>query len=84
MDNIIDITPESFDYNPSCDRPEPEHFDIQISENDHESVFQNSLEDLIELNTRAGAERLFRLDHTRRNLKFFTPRPRKERIPLAS
>jgi hypothetical protein len=84
MDNFINITPESFDYNPGCDRPEPENFDLEIIGGDHDSMFQNSLEDLIELNTGAGLEKIFRMDNTRRNLKFFTPRPHRERMPLAS
>jgi hypothetical protein len=84
MENLFIITPETFDYSPDCDRPEPDSFNLQIGGLGRDDMFQAALEDLIELNTGVGPVRSFRLDFNKHNLKFFTPKSQRDKIPLAA
>jgi hypothetical protein len=84
MEKFIFITPATFDYNPEVDRPEPEYFDLQTNSVGRDDMFQNAFEDLIELNTGAGPVRSFKLDYNRQNLKFFSFRSHRDKLPLAS
>ena len=87
MNNYVYITPEVLSYKYYYDRPEPESFDMQASGIDHEDMFQNALQDLIELNSGIevdNIEKNFRFQNTNRTLKFFSMKPRRNKIPIAS
>jgi hypothetical protein len=84
MDEYIFITPEKFNCEPSLDRPEPEYYNMQSINESFDDIFQNSYQDLIELTTGAGPERKFRLDYNNRNLKLFSPRYSRGKLPIAS
>jgi hypothetical protein len=84
MESFFFITPETFDYDTEYDRPEPEFFDLQFNGNSHDNNFQDTFEELMEFNTGLAPEKFYRMDTARRNLKFFTPKPQRNRIPIAS
>jgi hypothetical protein len=87
MNNYIYITPEVSGYKYYYDRPEPESYDMQDSGIDHEDMFQHALQDLIELNSGIEVENIeknFRFQNTNRTLKFFSFKPQRSRMPIAS
>jgi hypothetical protein len=84
MDDFIFITPEKLNCEPILDRPEPEFYNMLSINESFDDMFQNSLRDLIELTTGAGPARNFRLDYNNRNLKFFSPRSQRGKLPIAS
>jgi hypothetical protein len=84
VEKFIFITPETFDYSPDGDRPEPDYFDLQTNSVGRDDMFQNAFEDLIELNTGAGPVRSFKLDYNRHNFKYFSFRSQRDKLPIAS
>jgi hypothetical protein len=84
MESFFFITPEAYDDSPEYDRPEPEFFDLQFNDNNHDNNFQDTFEELMEINTGVVPDKFYRMDTARRNLKFFTPKPQRNKIPIAS
>jgi hypothetical protein len=87
MKNYFFITPDALTYKPNCDRPEPDLVDMQIIGIDHDDMFQDALQDLIELNGHIAGDALgrdFRFDNNNESLKFFSFKPHKGKIPIAS
>ena len=84
MKEQIFVTPVSLVSEPSLDRPEPEFYDMLAVGDGFDNMVQSSLQDLMELNTGGDSEKNFRMEYNRRNLKFFSPRSSRSKIPIAS
>ncbi len=58
MKKFIFITPEGLTYKPNCDRPSPDQMDIQIFNFGQKHAFEDTLNDLIELNQNVMGNKL--------------------------
>jgi hypothetical protein len=58
MKKYIFITPEGLTYKPNCDRPDPDHMDMQIFSFDRTHTIDDTLNDLIELNQNVSGSKL--------------------------
>jgi|MudIll2142460700_1097286.scaffolds.fasta_scaffold2793201_1 hypothetical protein len=87
MKQYIFIAPETLTYKPNLDRPEPDFVDMQLIGVSHDDMFQDALQDLIEMNGSSTGDMLaynIRFDKSTQNLKYFSFKPRRSKIPLAS